>query len=118
MTEGEQLQARRAPNKALQTLRAVRKVARPYQIKLDIWQAQLAGLRVRRMMGLGLDLACEEAERLSPLASAARVELARDADEAGFVVGEHSVLRDLDRALLRLIETADELIENKTPRAS
>lgn len=113
MTEGKQLQAKRAPNEALQTLRALRRVARPYQSKLDIWQAQLAGPRVRRVRDLGTDLAFEGTERLVLLATAERVELARDADEAGFLVAEHSVLRDVDRALLRPIETADELIEKK-----
>ena len=115
MTEEEGPPKRRAPNQALQTLKALRTIVRPYQVKLNIWQAQLAASRIRQQLGLGIDLAREEALRLSPLATAARVELARDATEAGFAVSSHSVLRDLDRALLRLVETADELIEREVP---
>lgn len=86
-------------------------VVRPYQAKLDTWQAQLAASRVRQELGLGIDLSREDALRLSPLATAARVELALDSAKAGFDVSAHSILRDLDRALLRLAEAADELIE-------
>jgi hypothetical protein len=115
---GENRPLRRQTSAQLETLRALKRVSKPYQVKLDTWQAHLAGLRVRRLTGLDLDHVATDAAHMVPIVQAARIELTHDAETAGYRVSQHSILRDLDRALLRLVEMADELIDQKSPRAN
>src|SRR3569833_351130 len=102
-------QRRKASSYALK-LRQVRQIARTNQDNLEHWQSRVAGLRGRYTAGRDAELVEAEARSLYPLVVAARLDLSHDAISAGDDLSRDSILRDLDRAFLRLAETIESML--------
>jgi hypothetical protein len=104
----------RAQSSELIEQRHARNLVAPYQRRAAQWNEQLARLRV--VSAIGRDDLSAEARGVVPLIVAARVQLQEAAASEPEMVRSHGVVRDMDRALYRLVLAFEGLAGTTNPR--
>lgn len=96
---------KRAQNSLVRSNRDARRIVAPAQKALDGWQRELAHIRTAlALRSTHQHALIERALAVVPLVVAQRVELDQRAAETSSEVASHSLIRDVRRALSRLVD--------------
>jgi hypothetical protein len=104
------LHHRRASSQEVAVRRSVALVVGTVQRDLARWHQQVAHLRALRNRGRDRHMVRLEAARIAPLVVAARINLEAELHHQRQAVATHSLIRDVQRALLRLSDELEQLI--------
>jgi hypothetical protein len=104
------LHHRRASREEVVLRKSVGPIIGPVQRDIARWYQQVAHLRALRNAGRDRQMVALEAARIAPLVVAARINLEAELHHQEQAVATHSLIRDVQRALLRLSDELEQLL--------